>query len=442
MTFKIKPILKILHQIKFYFTYHRKDKYGIIVLLVICGVLLTAPELYYQLVAKQKIIDHINITHEKFASLIKQVETANPSIYFDDEKTNSTPVKNETTPVDVNLATEEELKQLNGIGEVFSKRIIKYRDSKNGFETIADLKNVYGITDSLYNALLPNLAFTTVKKPSRKNKLAKNNDENNFETQKPSYTSKKKKQKTVSAIDINTATVSDFKLLKGIGKVLSERIVKFRDAIGGFKNIAQLNEVYGIEDSLYFTLLDNIEMSKVEKPAEVLESKPKEASTLVMATEETSYKKIDSEPKVNKPAGPGKPKLAVIVDINKATAAEFQLLNGIGNFRAKEIVAQREKLGGFYKIEQLKEVYSFTDSLYNALKPQLNISTTKIKKININTVEFKTLLKHPYFDYNLTKHLVNFRENRKGLKSLEDLKESYLVDDKLYEKLTVYLTVD
>jgi len=155
---------------------------------------------------------------------------------------------------------------------------------------------------------------------------------------------------------------------------------------------------------------------------------------------EVSYNKKTTKSKVEKPVS--KPKPPIVVDINKASVSEFQQLNGIGNFRAKEIIAHREKLGGFYKIEQLKEVYSFTDSLYSALKPQLSISTTAIKKININIVDFKVLLKHPYFDFNLTKHLTNFRDQREGLKNLEELKESYLIDDELYKKLAIYLTAE
>jgi len=48
----------------------------------------------------------------------------------------------------------------------------------------------------------------------------------------------------------------------------------------------------------------------------------------------------------------------------------------------------------------------------------------------------------------LTKHLINFRDQRKkglkrkGLKSVEELKESYLIDEALYQKLSVYLTVE
>jgi len=437
-------MLNLFQQIKFYFTYHRKDKYGIIVLLVLCAVLLSAPEIYYHLVAKQKIIDHINETNRGFAELVKQFDTASETIYVKEELPANQPEEPIAKLIDINTTTAFELTQLKGIGEVFSKRIIKYRNSKSGFDSMEDLKKVYGISDSLYQTLLPHLTFTPKKPAKKQKKFAKKDKERNFKSSKQNY-EPQKEEVAKAIIDINTATATELKQLKGIGKVLSKRIVKYRDAIGGFQSVEQLNEVYGIEDSLYFTLLDNIEMSKVNKPEKVYEKKYEEETVTSAATTESHYKKLNKENISEKFVSSKKEKATnplIVIDINKATAKEFQQLNGIGNFRAKEIVAHREKLGGFYNAEQLKEVYSFDDSLYNVLKPQLKISSTELKKIDINTIEFKALLKHPYFDYNLTKHLINFRDQRNGLKSLEDLKESYLIDDELYEKLTMYLTVE
>jgi len=436
----IRFMQSLIRQIQFYFTYHRKDKYGIIVLLFFCGFLLVAPEIYYLLVAKQKIIDHINITNENFEKLIAKFEAARDTVYIKDNFEEIEPIRNIQKPININIATATQLTQLKGIGEVFSKRIAKYRNSKNGFDNIEDLKNVYGITDSLYQALLPRISFTATQKSTKKKIVAKNNSTNSFAAQKPSY-KKNKAAAPVIIVDINTATATELKQLKGIGKVLSERIVKFRKAMGGFDNIEQLNEVYGIEDSLYLALLANIEMSKVERPVEQSLLSDEDVFATTEPYNERHYAKEKPYGK-EKYEPPKNTKPKVIVDINKANAAELEQLNGIGNFRAKAIVEHREKLGGFYDIAQLKEVYSFTDSLFTVLKPQLSISASEIQKININTVEFKALLKHPYFDYNLTKNLVNFRENRKGLKNLEELKESYLIDDELYKKLVIYLTVE
>ena len=54
----------------------------------------------------------------------------------------------------------------------------------------------------------------------------------------------------VTTIDVNTATTEEFKALKGIGIKLAGRIVKFRDALGGFYTVNQLSQVYGIDSNI------------------------------------------------------------------------------------------------------------------------------------------------------------------------------------------------
>lgn len=52
-------------------------------------------------------------------------------------------------------------------------------------------------------------------------------------------------------IDINKASASDFSQLRGIGEVLSKRIVKYREKLGGFVSIEQVGTTYGIESQVF-----------------------------------------------------------------------------------------------------------------------------------------------------------------------------------------------
>ena len=99
-----------------------------------------------------------------------------------------------------------------------------------------------------------------------------------------------------------------------------------------------------------------------------------------------------------------------MVELNSADTTRLKQLRGIGSGYAKMIVAYREKLGGFYKTEQLLEVYKFPDETYQKIKHQLKVDTTLIKKISVNTVTVKELKSHPYISYYQALSIVENRE--------------------------------
>ena len=55
--------------------------------------------------------------------------------------------------ININNATLDELKTLNGIGDSKAKSIIEYREQNNGFKSIDDIKNVSGIGDSMFERI-------------------------------------------------------------------------------------------------------------------------------------------------------------------------------------------------------------------------------------------------------------------------------------------------
>lgn len=59
-------------------------------------------------------------------------------------------------------------------------------------------------------------------------------------------------------LDINTAEAADFEALPGIGQVLAQRIVDYRDANGPFSSVADLVNVEGIGEKKLTALLDYI----------------------------------------------------------------------------------------------------------------------------------------------------------------------------------------
>lgn len=55
-------------------------------------------------------------------------------------------------------------------------------------------------------------------------------------------------------VELNTADTVILKKVPGIGSAFSNRIVKYRNLLGGFHSVAQLSEVYGIDEERYHEL--------------------------------------------------------------------------------------------------------------------------------------------------------------------------------------------
>jgi DNA uptake protein ComE-like DNA-binding protein len=150
----------------------------------------------------------------------------------------------------------------------------------------------------------------------------------------------------------------------------------------------------------------------------------------------SSYKTQNSEKNYEKPKYAN-----AAVDVNKADTAAFISLPGIGNKLAVRIVAFREKLGGFYKIEQVAETFALPDSTFQKIKNRLVISSNNVKKLNINTATVDELKVHPYIRYNIANGLVQYRLQHGSFSAVADIKKIMMVTDEIYDKVAPYLTI-
>jgi len=67
--------------------------------------------------------------------------------------------------IDINEADSAAFESLPGIGEKLSSRIIKYRDRLGGFVAVAQLKEVYGLSDSTYQLIRQRVEMKAGFKP-------------------------------------------------------------------------------------------------------------------------------------------------------------------------------------------------------------------------------------------------------------------------------------
>ena len=114
---------------------------------------------------------------------------------------------------------------------------------------------------------------------------------------------------------------------------------------------------------------------------------------------------------------------------------------GIGSKLAYRITNFRDKLGGFYSVEQIKETYGLADSTFQKIKPYLNVNADAIKKMNINTATKEELKVHPYIKWNLANAIVEYRTQHGNYKNLQELKNIVLIDDEAFNKILPYLTL-
>jgi len=127
------------------------------------------------------------------------------------------------------------------------------------------------------------------------------------------------------------------------------------------------------------------------------------------------------------------------VEVNSATEEELKKIKGIGTYFAAQIIKYRIRLGGFNAKEQLMEVPKMDSAKYNDIKAFIEVNVKAIHKININTATFEQLKQHPYIGHNIALSLINYRLKHGVFKSVSEIKNSALITEKNYPKISYYL---
>ena len=110
--------------------------------------------------------------------------------------------------------------------------------------------------------------------------------------------------------------------------------------------------------------------------------------------------------------------------LNETDTAQWKKVPGIGSAYASRIVKYNKLLGGFTSIYQLREVYGVDDELFDNIslyvKEEDNI-INKCEKLEVNKLEFKEIVAHPYIDYEQTIAIVNLRRRIGNISSINEL---------------------
>jgi DNA uptake protein ComE-like DNA-binding protein len=136
-------------------------------------------------------------------------------------------------------------------------------------------------------------------------------------------------------------------------------------------------------------------------------------------------------------------KAIVIKDINTATALELRKVYGIGPALSGRILIERDRLGGYIDIMQVREVYGLTDSTVTQLKKHFFIKKqTGFDKIALNTATREDLLSIPYFNDYLVNELIKQRKLRDGFSDWKKVMLTSRFPEEKLQLIQLYLTLD
>jgi competence protein ComEA len=218
---------------------------------------------------------------------------------------------------DPNTVSESKLKEM-GINDKAISNWIKYRNNGGKFFKKEDIQKIYGIKPYMYEMLVPYAVIKPLPKPVTK-------PDTIYSKRKDYSDNFPNKEKLI--IDINTCSDLELMELKGIGEKLSARIIKYRDRLGGYVRIEQLQEVYGLPPETY----ENIKNQIIADPR-----------------------------MINK------------LRINLADAYVLYSFPYIPKREAYQIVNYRKQHGNFHNIDDLKKIQSLNLEFIQKIEPYLD----------------------------------------------------------------------
>lgn len=219
--------------------------------------------------------------------------------------------------------------------------------------------------------------------------------------------------------DPNTISDSLWKKL-GLTEKMIYTINNYKNKGGKFYKKEDLAKMYGFPSGLYDKLSPFISLPERENKS--------------YPDNKTTYPEWKNNYKTKNNNG-------IIVELNKTDSVELNTLDGIGDYYAKAIIDYREKLGGYVNIEQVKEIKGFRAETYELIKGHITADPLLVRKIDLNTIEFKQLLKHPYFDYETVRKIFKFRDFKK-ITNTRELIRNNVIDEERADKIKLYIDLE
>lgn len=295
--------------VKDFFALSHSQANGFIILIPLLAVIIfSAPAWHWYISAR------VDDRSEDLALLDSIVSRWEQSVNV--EKKLSIPVAPTFFHFDPNRASIEDFQAL-GFSSALAIRIDRYRQKGGKFVVKKDILKIYGVDSSFYTQIYSYIDLPetrTFEKTQKQNKDVKGKDAPVVELAK---------------FDLNKADTIQLMNVAGIGTKRSQRIVKYRDALGGFITMDQLQEVFG---------LDSVVVRRLLKASFIMENfRP------------------------------------VTININTSDEKRLAFHPYLSNAAARSIVAYRFQHGEFKTIEELRNIHALDEKTIQKITPYLTL---------------------------------------------------------------------
>lgn len=281
---------------------------------------------------------------------------------------------------DPNTADYEELRRL-GLSKHEAVSLLKYRAAGKVFRIPEDVATCYGFTDSLYLRLAPYIRigrkYAIAPREYRRERIVRSPLE-------------------PEPFLVDTVSALYLREIGALSKRQAEAFVRWRD-LHGIRDWKELCACYVISDSVALALAPYVLFAERTDP-------------------------------VHRP-----------LEVNRADSAALRAVYGIGEKSVEAIMRYRERLGGFYRVEQLAEIPQVTESNYEKISKQIYCDSCEIRKIDVNFAPPNTLAGHPYMPPRVLRKLLKQRQLKGGWTSVGELVEEHILTQEEAARLSPYL---